>query len=122
MIDELFQETEQRMKGALSHLEADLASYRTGRANPHILDRLVVEQYGVEMKINQVAVVSVPEPQQLAIRPYDVNQISAIERAILKSDLGLNPNNDGKIIRLIMPRGLPWTRREPTPVGPPALR
>ena len=104
LIDELFKDGEERMKGAIHALDGDLATFRTGRANPKILDRLVVEQYGVELQINQVAVVSVPEPQQLAIRPYDVNQISAIERAILKSDLGLTPNNDGKLIRLNMPR------------------
>ncbi len=104
MIAELFEETESRMKGAVSALESDLATFRTGRASPRLLDRLVVEMYGVEMKLNQLASVSVPEPQQLAIRPYDTSSLSAIERAILKSDLGLTPNNDGKLIRLNIPQ------------------
>jgi ribosome recycling factor len=112
MIRELLQDAESRMRGAISSLESDLAAFRTGRASPHLLDRLVVEMYGVEMSLNQMAVVSVPEPQQLAIRPYDTNSISAIERAILKSDLGIMPNNDGKIIRLNIPRLTEERRRD----------
>jgi ribosome recycling factor len=77
-----------------------------------LLDRIIVEMYGVEMPLNQMAVVSVPEPQQIAIRPYDVNSISAIERAVLKSDLGIMPNNDGKIIRLNIPRLTEERRRD----------
>lgn len=112
MIRELLQDAESRMRGAIASLESDLAAFRTGRASPHLLDRLVVEMYGVEMSLNQMAVVSVPEPQQLAIRPYDANSISAIERAILKSDLGIMPNNDGKIIRLNIPRLTEERRRD----------
>ena len=112
LIDDLFADGKDRMTGAIHALQSDLATYRTGRANPQILDRLIVEQYGVDLHINQVAVVTVPEPQQLAIRPYDQNQISAIERAILKSDLGLMPNNDGRIIRLNMPRLTEERRRD----------
>jgi len=104
MIKDVMEDAEGRMKGAITSLQSDLAAYRTGRASPHLLDRIVIEQYGTEMKLNQVANVSVPEPQQLAIRPYDSSYLSAIERAILKSDLGIMPNNDGKIIRLILPR------------------
>lgn len=112
MINELLQDAEQRMRGAMSSLETDLQSYRTGRASPHILDRISVEAYGTEMNLNQIATVSVPEPQQLAIRPYDENTLSDIERAIQKSDLGLTPNNDGKIIRLNIPRLTEERRRE----------
>ncbi|MBK9049697.1 MAG: ribosome recycling factor [Chloroflexi bacterium] len=112
MINEILEETETRMKGAIHSLEADLATFRTGRASPHLLDRIVVEQYGVEMKLIQLAVVSVPEPQQIAIRPYDTSSLSAIERAIMKSDLGIMPNNDGKIIRLILPRLTEERRRD----------
>lgn len=112
MIPELLHDTESRMRGAVTSLEADLAAFRTGRASPHLLDRIIVEMYGVEMPLNQMAVVSVPEPQQIAIRPYDVNSISAIERAILKSDLGIMPNNDGKIIRLNIPRLTEERRRD----------
>lgn len=112
MIRELLSETEDRMKGAISSLESDLAGFRTGRANPHLVDKIVVEMYGVEMPLNQMAVISVPEPQQIAIRPYDAHAISAIERAIMKSDLGIMPNNDGKLIRLNIPRLTEERRRE----------
>jgi ribosome recycling factor len=112
MIPELLHDTESRMRGAITSLEADLAAFRTGRASPHLLDRIIVEMYGVEMPLNQMAVVSVPEPQQIAIRPYDANSISAIERAVLKSDLGIMPNNDGKIIRLNIPRLTEERRRD----------
>lgn len=103
MVDDLFEETELRMMGAITSLESDLATFRTGRAAPQLLDRLVVEMYGADLPLNQLAQVSVPEPQQLAIRPYDQNSLAAIERAILKSDLSLTPNNDGKLIRLNIP-------------------
>ena len=91
------------MRGAIGALEIDMAGYRTGRASPQLVERLTVEVYGSEVNLNQIALISVPEPQQLAIRPFDANTIGHIERAILKSDLGLNPNNDGKIIRLNIP-------------------
>jgi len=112
MIREVLQDADSRMKGAISSLESDLATFRTGRASPQLVEKLDVEMYGVAMPLNQMAVISVPEPQQLAIRPYDANAISAIERAILKSDLSLNPNNDGKIIRLNIPRLTEERRRE----------
>ena len=112
MIRELLQDTEERMKGAVTSLESDLAGYRTGRANPHLVDKVIVEMYGVEMPLNQMAVISVPEPQQIAIRPYDANALAAIERAIMKSDIGIMPNNDGKIIRLNIPRLTEERRRE----------
>ncbi len=112
MIRELLQDAESRMKGAISSLETDLGGYRTGRANPQLIDRINVEMYGVEMPLNQMATIAVPEPQQLAIRPYDANSISAIERAIMKSDLGVMPNNDGKIIRLNLPRLTEERRRD----------
>ena len=114
MIRELLREAESRMVGAVNALESDLATFRTGRASPHLLDRVTVEAYGAEVALNQVASVSVPEPQQLAIRPYDENILSDIERAILKSDIGITPNNDGKIIRLTMPRLTEERRRDLT--------
>lgn len=104
MYREFLDDAKDRMNGAIRALDSDLAGFRTGRASTRILDQIVVEMYGVEMSLQQMAVLSVPEPQQLAIRPYDAHAISAIERAILKSDLGLNPNNDGKLIRLNIPR------------------
>jgi ribosome recycling factor len=112
MLRELMQDAESRMRGGVNALESDLQSYRTGRASPHLLDRLEVEMYGVDIPLNQLATISVPEPQQLAIRPYDQNSLAAIERAILKSDLGLTPNNDGKIIRLNIPRLTEERRRD----------
>lgn len=112
MIRDLLKDTEDRMKGAVTSLEGDLAAFRTGRANPHLVDRIMVEMYGVEMSLVQMAVISVPEPQQIAIRPYDAQSISAIERAILKSDLGIMPNNDGKIVRLNIPRLTEERRRD----------
>lgn len=112
MIKEFLTDGEQRMRGAIKALEEDLAAVRTGRASPHLLDRLVVELYGVELPLNQVALVSVPEPQQLGIRPFDLGSLKAIERAINKSDLGLTPNSDGKIIRLNIPMLTEERRRE----------
>ena len=103
-IDELMDDANQRMQGAVNVLEEDLNGFRTGRASPQLIEKLPVEMYGVSMELRQMASISVPEPQQLAIRPYDANSMSAIERAILKSDLSLTPNNDGKFIRLNIPR------------------
>ncbi len=114
MVRELLLEAENRMRGSVSALESDLQTYRTGRASPHLLDRIEVEMYGANLPLNQLATISVPEPQQLAVRPYDQNSLPAIERAILKSDLGLNPNNDGKIIRLNIPRLTEERRRDLT--------
>lgn len=112
MINDVMSDARSRMHGAVTSLESDLAGFRTGRAAPQLLDRIIVEMYGVEMPLNQMAVISVPEAQQLAIRPYDASSISAIERAIMTSDLGLMPNNDGKIIRLNLPRLTEDRRRE----------
>ncbi|RMG89016.1 MAG: ribosome recycling factor [Chloroflexi bacterium] len=112
MINDVLRDAESRMKGAITSLKEDLAGFRTGRANPQLVEKLMVEMYGVEMPLQQLAAISVPEPQQLAIRPYDLKSISAIERAILKSDLGLTPNNDGKIIRLNLPALTEERRRD----------
>ncbi|MCA9980666.1 MAG: ribosome recycling factor [Anaerolineales bacterium] len=103
MIKEILEDAAERMQGAIDVLNKDLSGYRTGRASTGLVEGLKVEMYGSELPLNQIASASVPEPQQIAIRPYDANAIGAIERAILKSDLGLNPNNDGKIIRLNLP-------------------
>jgi len=104
MVKEILMDAELRMRGGVAALESDLQTFRTGVASPQLLDRIEVEMYGALMPLNQLAVIAAPEPQQLSIRPYDPNSISAIERAILKSDLGLTPNNDGAIIRLNIPR------------------
>ncbi|MGB1250529.1 MAG: ribosome recycling factor [Candidatus Promineifilaceae bacterium] len=112
MVDEFLDDAHSRMEGAIRSFDEDMAGYRTGRASTRLLDKVIVEMYGVEMSLKQMAVVSVPEPQQLAVRPFDVNSLSAIERAIIKANLGLMPNNDGKLIRLNMPRLTQQRRRD----------
>lgn len=114
MVHELLKDAEMRMVGAINSLQSDLSTFRTGRASPGLLDRVMVEAYGSEVSLKQVALVSVPEPQQLAIRPYDASILSKIEKAIMKSDIGITPNNDGKIIRLTMPRLTEERRRDLT--------
>jgi ribosome recycling factor len=103
MIKETLTESENRMKGAIQALEEDLAGVRTGRASPALVEKLQVEYYGVFTPLMQLASISVPEARQLLIKPYDASAIKAIERAIMSSELGLNPNNDGKAIRLNLP-------------------
>jgi ribosome recycling factor len=94
---------ERRMHGALDSVRREFSTIRTGRANPAILDRVEVEAYGSRMPLRSVANVSVPEPRLLTVTPFDPSTIKAIERAIDTSDVGLNPQNDGKIIRLPIP-------------------
>lgn len=103
MIKELLQETEDRMKKAVAALENDLMRIRTGRASPALVERLPVDYYGTPTPLNQLATISAPEPQMLIVRPYDPGSLRDIERAILSSDVGLTPNNDGHLIRLILP-------------------
>jgi ribosome recycling factor len=114
MIRDVLQETELRMMTAIDALESDLATFRTGRASPGLVERVVVEAYGAEVNLKQVALISVPEPQQLAIRPYDPKLLGAIEKAILKSEIGITPNNDGHAIWLTMPRLTEERRRDLT--------
>lgn len=114
MIKEIMQETTDRMSKAIDSLRHDLMSIRTGRASPALVDRLTVEYYGVPTPLIQLAAVSVPEASSLIIRPYSPSDIAAIERAIALSDLGLNPNNDGKQIRLNIPALTEERRRDLT--------
>ncbi|WP_374687689.1 ribosome recycling factor [Promineifilum sp.] len=114
MIADVMREARNRMNGAITSLESDLGAFRTGRASTKLVEHLKVEQYGMEMQLNQMAVISVPEPQQLAIRPYDRSSLSVIEKAIMKSDLGIMPNNDGQVIRLNIPRLTEERRRDLT--------
>ena len=111
MDQELLRETEKRMHSALEALKSDLRTIRTGRASPALLERVMVDYYGQATPLNQLAVISAPEPSLLVVRPYDPESLEEIERAILKSDVGLTPANDGKIIRLPIPR-LTEERRE----------
>lgn len=94
---------EEKMNKTISVLEADLASIRAGRANPAILDKVTVDYYGVATPIAQVGTISVPEARTIIIQPWDVSVLSQIEKAIQTSDIGINPNNDGKSIRLNFP-------------------
>ncbi len=112
MISDLMRETKGRMKKSLQALEMDLRAIRTGRASPALVERVMVEYYGTPTPLNQLAVISAPEPQLLTIRPYDPSSLENIERAILKSDLGLTPSNDGKIIRLVIPSLTEERRKE----------
>lgn len=104
MIKDALREAAERMQTALELLEEDLSTIRTGRASPSLVERMPVEYYGTNTPLIQLASISVPEPRQLLIRPFDPATLKNIDRAILASDLGLNPNNDGKVIRLTMPQ------------------
>jgi ribosome recycling factor len=103
MIKESIAEAEKRMKSAITALEEDLAGVRTGRASPALIEKMQIEYYGATAPLIQLATISVPEPRQLLIRPFDISSIKEIERAILASELGLNPLSDGKVIRLNLP-------------------
>jgi ribosome recycling factor len=103
MIKEALAEAEDRMKGAITALTNDLATVRTGRASPALVERLDVEYYGTPTPLQQLATISAPEPRMLTIKPFDPASLRDIERAIQASDLGLTPSNDGKMIRLNIP-------------------
>ena len=94
---------EEKMKKTLANLESEYMTIRAGRANPHVLDRIMVDYYGTPTPINQVGNVSVPEARLIQIQPWDVSLLKAIEKAINQSDLGIHPNNDGQVIRLVFP-------------------
>ncbi len=102
-MDERLQVYEEKMTKSLDSMMRDFASIRAGRANPHVLDKLRVDYYGTPTPIQQVGNVSVPEPRMLQIQPWDKSLVKAIEKAILTSDLGINPSNDGSVIRLVFP-------------------
>ena len=103
MLKDAYKEARERMDGAIQALDDDLAGIRTGRAHPALVERLQVDYYGVPTSLVQLATISVPEPRSLMIRPFDASSLRNIERSILTSDLGLTPNNDGKVIRLNLP-------------------
>ncbi len=111
-VEQILQDAEHRMKHAIEAMIHDFSTYRTGRANAAVLERVHVEYYGVETPVNQLATISVPEPRQLLITPYDKSSIPAIERAIMKSDLGINPINDGQGLRLNFPQMNEERRKE----------
>lgn len=112
MVDEILMQAEERMEKALSSLHDNFSSVRTGRANAMVLDRIKVDYYGVPTPVNQMAGVKTPEAHLLVIEPWDKGMLRAIEHAILESDLGVTPNNDGSVIRLPFPALTEERRRE----------
>jgi ribosome recycling factor len=103
MVKDVLEEAKKGMDKSVEALKVDLAALRTGRASTGLVNKLLVEYYGTQTALQELALVSIPEPQLIAIRPYDPGALKAIERAILQSDLGMTPNNDGKLIRLQVP-------------------
>ncbi|HHW92522.1 MAG TPA: ribosome recycling factor [Firmicutes bacterium] len=104
MVTEICREAEEKMQKTVATLQRDLASIRAGRATPSLLDKVIVDYYGTPTPLNQLASISAPEPRLLLVQPWDKNAVSDCERAILKSDLGLNPATDGSVIRLVIPQ------------------
>ncbi len=104
MIEELLGEASTKMDQAVDHLQGEFATVRTGRANAAVLHRVTVDYYGTPTPLQQLASVSVPEPQMLLVQPYDKSVIADIERSLQSSDLGLNPSSDGNVIRLAFPQ------------------
>ena len=102
----------EKMEKSLANLDEEFAGIRAGRANPHVLDKLRVDYYGTPSPIQSVANVSVPEPRMIQIQPWEASMVKEIEKAILSSDLGINPTNDGKVIRLVFPELTEERRKE----------
>ena len=107
-----FNEIEERMEKSVNVFSGNLAEIRAGRANPNILNKVMVEYYGVPTPINQMAGISVPEPRLIVIQPWDMSVLKEIEKAIQIADIGINPNNDGKVIRLAFPELTEERRKE----------
>jgi ribosome recycling factor len=112
MIDELLADAEERMQKSVDATRNELATVRTGRASPHLLDRLQVDYYGTETPLQQLAQVAATDARMLTVTPYDKSSISAIEKAVMESDLGLTPSNDGNVIRLQIPELTEERRKE----------
>lgn len=112
MVDDLVNDARDRMAKSVEATRAEFQTVRTGRANPQLLDRIVVDYYGSPTPLNQLAGVQTPDPRSLVISPYDASALGEIERAIQESDLGLTPSNDGKIIRLSIPQLTEERRKE----------
>ena len=111
-MDERLQIFQDKMEKSLANLNEEFAGIRAGRANPHILDKITVDYYGSPTPIQQVANITVPEARMIQIQPWEASLIKGIEKAILTSDLGLNPSNDGKVIRLVFPELTEERRKE----------
>ncbi|ADD02464.1 ribosome recycling factor [Thermoanaerobacter mathranii subsp. mathranii str. A3] len=104
--------SEEKMQKSLSVLKSELAAIRAGRANPALLDRIMVDYYGTPTPLNRLATITAPEARVLVVQPWDVSKISDIEKAIQKSDLGINPVSDGKVLRLVFPELTEERRKE----------
>ena len=112
MIDDLLQDAREHMEKSVDATRSKFGSVRTGRASPAVLDRVVVDYYGAQTPLNQLSTISVPEARLITVQPYDSSSIKAIEKAIMESDVGLTPNNDGKVIRLQVPEMNEERRKE----------
>ena len=112
MIEEVLLETTEKMGKAVSHTQSDFGTVRTGRATPALIEKLRVDYYGAEVPLQQLAGFSVPEPRVLVVSPYDKSSLKAIEKAIMHSDLGITPSNDGPVIRLVFPQLTTDRRKE----------
>jgi ribosome recycling factor len=112
VIDETLFDAEEKMEKAVSVAKDDLASVRTGRATPNMFSRVVVDYYGAMTPINQLASINIPEARMVIIKPYDASSLKALEKAIRESDLGVNPSNDGQIIRIVVPQLSEERRRD----------
>ena len=117
MIDDIMNTAKEKMQKSCAVYERDMQGLRAGRANPQLLDRILVDYYGTPTPINQIGNISSPEPRLLVIAPWEAKMIPQVEKAIQKSDLGLNPSNDGKIIRLVFPELNEERRRDLTKVA-----
>ena len=111
-MDERIKVYDEKMTKTFNNLISEFGSIRAGRANPHVLDRIMVDYYGTPTPIQQVGNVNVPEPRMIQIQPWDGSMLKAIEKAIMTSDLGINPTNDGKVIRLVFPELTEERRKE----------
>ena len=103
MVNDILEDAQSRMKKTIEHLTGDFAALRAGRANPAMLDKIMVDYYGEPTPLNQLANINVPEARLLVVQPWDKSSIAGIEKAIMKSDLGVNPTNDGNVIRIAIP-------------------
>lgn len=112
MTDDILLETAERMQRAVAHAREEFTSVRTGRASPSLIEKLTVEYYGADVPLQQIAGFTVPEARLLVVQPYDKQSIGAIERAIQQSSVGLNPSNDGSVIRLVFPQLTAERRKE----------
>ncbi|WP_426718287.1 ribosome recycling factor [Corynebacterium auriscanis] len=112
MIDDILLESEERMASSVQHAREELTTIRTGRANPAMFNGIIAEYYGVPTPITQMATISVPEPRMLIIKPYEASTMNDIENAIRNSDLGVNPTNDGQVLRVTVPQLTEERRRD----------